>query len=75
MHEENLKILTDLVRIAMLLEEEKIACFIFAVYNVNINYEVIYEAVRLNYYELLHFIWIFEKDGNFLIHTEITNFL
>ena len=54
--------MTDLLRIAMLLEEEKIAWFILAVYDVEINYEVIYEAVRLNYYELLHYIWAFEKN-------------
>lgn len=61
MQEDDLKIMTDLVRIAVLLEEEKIACFILAVYNVSVSYEIIYEAVRMNYYELLHFIWVSEK--------------
>ena len=58
-------IMADLIRIAMLLDEEKIACFLLAVYDAEINTDIIYESVRLNYYELLHYIWAFEKNNEY----------
>ena len=46
----------------MLLDEEKLGCFIVAYYDTEINYYIILEAINQYYYDLLHYIWAFGKN-------------
>lgn len=54
--------MSDILRVTMLLDEEKLGCFIVAYYDTDINYNIILEAVHDYYYELLHYIWAFGKN-------------
>ena len=56
------KIMSDILKVTMILDEEKLGCFIIAYYDTNINYNIILEAVHDNYYDLLHYIWAFGKN-------------
>ena len=54
--------MSDILKVTMILDEEKLGCFIIAYYDTNINYNIILEAVHDNYYDLLHYIWAFGKN-------------
>ena len=59
-------LMTNVLKIALQLEEEMLACVITAFYEVNVEQEMIIKALSINNFEWLKFLWAFDK--NFLVH-------
>jgi len=54
--------MTNVLKIALQKEEEKLACIITAYYEVIIEQEMVIKALSMDNYQWLLFIWAFEKN-------------
>jgi hypothetical protein len=54
--------MTNVLKIALQKEEEKLACIIIAYYEVTIEQEIIIKALSMDNYLMLQYLWAFEKN-------------
>jgi hypothetical protein len=54
--------MTNVLKIALQLEEEALACLITAYYEVNVEQEMIIKALSMDNFQWLKFLWAFEKN-------------
>jgi len=54
--------MTNVLKIALQKEEEKLACIIIAYYEVTIEQEIIIKALSMDNYMMLKYLWAFEKN-------------
>ncbi len=54
--------MTNVLKIALQKEEEKLACIIIAYYEVTIEQEIIIKALSMDNYLMLKYLWAFEKN-------------
>ena len=77
--EDNQKFMSNILKTAMRLEEEKLACYLIAHYDAEIYEEIIINAIENDYYMILQFIWAFGKNkhehknnlGEFILYNEL----
>ena len=55
-------LMTNVLKIALQKEEEKLACIITAYYEVTIEQEMLIKALSMDNYEWLLFLWAFQKN-------------
>ncbi len=55
-------LMTNVLKIALQLEEEALACLITAYYEVNVEQEMIIKALSMDNFQWLKFLWAFEKN-------------
>ena len=79
MMDGNQKFMSNILKTAMKLEEEKLACYLIAHYDTEIYEEIIVNAIEKDYYMILHYIWAFGKNkhelknnlGEFILYNEL----
>jgi hypothetical protein len=54
--------MTNVLKIALQKEEEKLACIITAYYEVTLEEEMIIRALTSENYQWLFFVWAFDKN-------------
>ena len=59
----------NIIRILLYRDEEKLACYLTAYYEVTLDLNMYIDALKNNHFEWLNYLWIFEKNyvGNRLL--------
>ena len=55
-------LMTNVLKIALQKEEEKLSCVITAYYEIAIEEDMVVRALDLHNYEWLQFVWAFDKN-------------
>ena len=55
-------VMTNVLKLALLQNEEKLSCIITAYYEVNLDEDMIIKALATDKYEWLKFVWAFNKN-------------
>ena len=54
--------MSNIIRILFFKEEEDLACYLTAFYNVHVDEELIKAAIAMDKYKWLNYLWIFKKN-------------
>lgn len=54
--------MSDIIKILFFKEEEDLACYLTAFYNVHVDEQLIEHAIVQNQYKWLNFVWVFKKN-------------
>jgi hypothetical protein len=54
--------MANIIRILLYMDEEPLACYLTAFYEINIDKAMIQNAIIRNNYQWLNYLWVFEKN-------------